>query len=302
MSKWTVLIRSLSVTLALISLSVAGTDKMILRIPQPRSSIDDAHDYHVSLLKLALQKAANGRAVPEFEADFEMEEGRAWQELQSGRLVDVFWLGADKNRDNTLRTIKIPTTRGLIGYRKFIIRRQDQTKFDQVKSLHELRKFFACQGTNWPDTDILNNAQLPVTTSPLLENLYKMLVAKRCDYFPRGYHDYVNELAAREGQYPELVSYEKLMLYYPFAVYFYTNKNNIELATWIEQGLNIAIEDGSFLKLMETHPLTKSVFPLDKERDVIFLSIPNPTLAEDDDYTDSKYWFTPKDFGIALKR
>lgn len=58
-----------------------------------------------------MQKAAKGRAVPEFEADFEMEDVRAWQELQSGWLVDVFGLEADKNRGDTspLNQVSVPS-------------------------------------------------------------------------------------------------------------------------------------------------------------------------------------------------
>ena len=78
-----------------------------------------------------------------------------------------------------------------------------------------------------------------------------MLDAKRCDYFPRAYHDIENELLNIKALYPDLIEYERILLHYPFAVYFYTNKSNEDLAGWIEEGLEILSSKGAIEKLMK---------------------------------------------------
>ena len=275
----------------------------VLKIPKPRSDFDISHDYHLTLLKMALTEAAQGRPIPAFKIlNSVMSQGRATIELISGDTVDVYWLGADQALDTQLRAIKIPTTRGLIGYRKFIIKQSSVQAFDQVNSMSDLRQFVACQGSHWPDTKILSAAQLQVATSTIYSNLFKMLDAKRCDYFPRGIHDIKNELSSVQSLYPDLVEYNRLLMHYPFAVYFYTNQSNEVLAQWIEKGMKSLSTDGSIEELMKTHPLTAHIYPLNDESETTYLTLPNPLQSAGDNVIDEKLWILPKDFNIKVNQ
>lgn len=276
-------------------ISVAET----LKMPLPRYENDLSHQYHVELLKMALQQTTADEDMPSFEFEFEMSEGRAILELMKGRLIDVYWLGTDKAREQKLRAIPIPTTRGLIGFRKFIIQENVIETFQQIRNVNQLKKYIACQGTNWPDIKILEASHLPVTTTPLLENLYRMIAADRCDYFPRPVHDIDKELHARQIRYPNLISYPNILMHYPFAVYFFTNINHEALAMRIEKGLKILAESGQLLDYMQDSPLTKHVFPLTRHAPSVFLSIPNPTMDLSPQYADHRYWFVIEDFGLS---
>lgn len=273
--------------------------QFVLKIPKSRSTFDISHDYHLTLLNMALVQAAKGRVVPKFEIlKTRMSQGRARIELMKGEMLDVYWLGSDLETDEKLRAIKIPTTRSLIGYRKFIINRESLAAFEEVKSVEDLKKFIACQGTHWPDTKILAEARLPVISSTIYENLFKILGAKRCDYFPRAYHDIENELLNIKGLYPDLIQYDRILLHYPFAVYFYTHKSNEVLARWIEEGLEALSEKGSIEALMVKHPLTSHIFPLKDETHTLYLPLHNSLLDPNTNTTDRKFWFIPEDFGI----
>lgn len=273
--------------------------QFVLKIPKSRSTFDISHDYHLTLLNMALVQAAKGRVVPKFEIlKTRMSQGRASIELMKGEMLDVYWLGSDKETNERLRAIKIPTTRSLIGYRKFLINRESLEAFEKVKSVEDLKKFAACQGAHWPDTKVLAAAQLPVTTSTIYEDLFKMLDAKRCDYFPRAYHDIKNELFNIKGLYPNLIQYDRILLHYPFAVYFYTNKSNEALARWIEEGLEELSEKGAIEALMVKHPLTAHVFPLKDETHTLYLPLHNFRLDPNTETTNRKFWFIPEDFGI----
>lgn len=272
-----------------------------INIPKARSIYDLSQDYHKALLQLALERAANGREAPIINETTVMSQGRATGELIRGSMLDVYWSTISYEMADQLRAIPVPTTKGLIGYRKFIIRKESINEFNKIKSVTDLSHYIACQGRHWTDTEILQVAGLQVITTPTYENIFKMLEAKRCDYFPRGYHDIDNEVAIRKDLYNNLVSYHKILLHYPSAVYFFTHKNNETLAKWIEDGLKLLAQEGEIEALMKKHLLTAHIFPLKSEKDTTYIEIINPLLPEDTNITDQNYWFLPKDFHIFQK-
>lgn len=267
-----------------------------LRIPKPRSDLDTAHNYYTDLLRKALIKAAGERPVPVLLPIMEMEQDRAVKELVRGRTIDIFWMGPDQRRNTQLRVIPIPLERGLMGYRQFIVHRQRAAEFDQVRSLADLQKFSACQGTHWPDTDILRAAQLAVKTSTGYESLFKQVAAGRCDYFPRGFHEIRIEMTKRAAEFPELIAYEPLILHYPFAVYFYVRQDNELLADWVQQGLEKMIDDGELLVHMQQHQHTRRAFPLIANTPRRLLEIPNNQLPDAETFNEPRYWFQASDF------
>lgn len=271
----------------------------MIKIPKARSVYDLSQDYHQTLLSMALKKAAHGRALPEIKSTVEMSQGRARAELVKGKLINLYWFGTSIEMEKELRAIPIPTTKGLIGYRKFIIRKDALPTFEKIKNLDDLRLLTACQGRHWPDTQILRAANFKVITTPTYENIFKMLNAKRCDYFPRGYHDTDNDLFLRKALFSELMPYHEIILHYPFAVYFFTDKKNESLAQWIEEGLRLLAADNEIDKLMQSHPLTAHIYPLKDEKNTLYMPIENPLLNKNTDFNNHLLWFTPKDFNIT---
>lgn len=267
-----------------------------LRIPKPRSDLDTSYGYYTELLQKVLTKAANGRPVPRLLPTLQMEQDRAVKELVHGRTIDIVWMGADQKRNSSLRAIPIPLERGLMGYRQFIIHRSRVADFDRVKNLDDLKHFTACQGTHWPDTDILRAAALTVKTSTGYENLFKQLAAGRCDYFPRGFHEIRIEMSKRAAEFPELIAYEPLILHYPFAIYFYVRQDNEALANWIQQGLEKMIGEGELLVHMQQHNHTQRAFPLKTELPRRVIALPNSQLPDADSFDTARYRFQAHDF------
>ncbi len=280
----------------LLATTIPVTTLTEIRIPQPRSPHDISHDYYVGLLEKVLRKGAAGRPLPRIKATLVMEQGRASRELLKGDLIDLIWVGIQPEKDTQFRAIRIPLERGLMGFRKFTILSNRHADFEQVLGLTQLKRLLACQGSHWPDTAILQAAQLPVMASPVYENLFPQLVAGRCDYFPRGLHEGVAELKQRQHLYPQLIRYQDIMLHYPFAVYFFTAPHHEALAQWLERGLEAMIDDGELLAYMQQHPLTAHVFPLYQQNASRWFELHNPLLPVDTDYRNRRYWFVPADF------
>lgn len=267
-----------------------------LYIPKPLTLDDPAHRYFSGLLQKALQKAANGREVPQLVTTIDMAEDRMVRELSADRLIDVFWLGGSKAREQGLLVVPVPLERGLVGYRQFIIRKERVAEFDSITTVADLANFKACHGAQWGDTEILRAAKLNLVTSVRYESLFRQLAAGRCDYFPRGFHQGKMELAKRAATYPELIVYEPLMLHYAFATYFYVHPKNKALAQWLRDGLEKMIDDGELIAYMKQQEHTNSAFPLRSAGVKRILTIPNHNLPAFSDEKNPRYWFQPNDF------
>lgn len=265
-----------------------------ITIPAPRSKYDISHDYHVKLLELAFANTPTKYSLNN--SKLPLNQGRSQVELEKGRQLDLYWLGADIELDSNLVQVPVPTTRGLIGFRKFFIRKDMEQAFSKVQSLEHLQQFVACQGQHWPDTKVLEHAKLPVTSSQNYETLFKMLEVGRCDYFPRGIHDFLTELEVRRNRYQGLAQHASIQLYYPFAVYFYTSKQQSELAQQLTTSLEKLAKNGELLNFMKSHPLTEQVFVSSKSKSEKIFQLPNPLMQSNPRVSDPDFWFQPEHF------
>ena len=272
----------------------AISTEVTIRVPAPRSAFDVSHDYHVKLLKLALSPSKNKYVVRQM--DLPLNQGRAQIELEKGELLDLYWFGADSELDRQLAPIPVPTTRGLIGFRKFFIRSDMEAEFAKVQTLDDLSRFVACQGRHWPDSKILASANLSVTSSPNYETLFRMLDLGRCDYFPRGIHDFLTELELRRNRYPNLTQHNAMLLYYPFGVYFYTNKKQQGLADDLHEGMALLATSGRLLAFMKEHPLTRNVFVSEYSYSEKIIKLSNPLMTTNLRVNDKNFWFQPDYF------
>jgi ABC-type amino acid transport substrate-binding protein len=231
-------------------------DSLKVVIPPFEKAAESHIGYFYDVLKLALKKteASDGP----FEISFASETSsvnRSLADLKNDVNINVMWTTIDKRREQELLPVRISLLHELNNYRIFLIRDGDQARFDQVKSVNDLRKLTAGLGSQWPDADVMRNDDFNVVTSPTYSSLFKMLVAKRFDYFPRGLYEVWDEAARYKDQ--GLVVEKKLMLYYQAPFYFFVNKKNTALADRIERGLNIALADGSFDELFLSVPSYK---------------------------------------------
>ena len=138
--------------------------------------------YYAQAQALALDRTEKEFGRYEFEViDLPMEQDRSLRSLAEGRFVDVTWTMTSTEREASLRPIRIPLLKGLLGYRLFLIRNDDR-RFDSIRTAEELAPMQAGQGVGWPDVDILQAGGLSVQTGHDFEGLFGMLERGRFDY------------------------------------------------------------------------------------------------------------------------
>jgi hypothetical protein len=210
--------------------------------------------FFIDILSLALEKTQNcvgDFRVVHFLHKYSSKRFRAELFKRNG-VIDIYWSMNSPQIQKDLLPIKIPLLRGMNGYRVLVIRREDESKFKNIRTLGDLSDFSAGQGVDWPDVDILRDNGLKVVTSNQSDLLYKMLAGKRFDYFPRGVHEAWSELELNGDD--SLMVSNDIVLFYPAPVFFIVNKNNRRLADRIYRGLELAKADGSFQRLFDSFP------------------------------------------------
>ena len=228
--------------------------------------------YGVALLKLAFAKAGVCHTLVYSEQP--MKQARALAELarDSGKL-DIMITMTAPDRKASLLEVPVPLTKGMLGWRIALVRKDRLHQFADVHSAEQLKRFVAGQGHDWPDTAILRASGLPVETSSTYPGMFKMLDAGRIDYFPRAVQQVFDEHEA----YPALAVEPHIVLRYPTDAYFFVNPRKRGLADEVRRGLETAQADGSFDRLFYSY-FAAQIAAADLERRRV-IDLPNPMHA-----------------------
>ncbi len=256
----------------LISLpSIAAEKKTV--ITNMKSNVQT--DYMNGLLKLALSysnKEYTYATTPEV-----YSRPRVMESVKSGS-ISVMWGGTSEEMEQDFLPIRIDAYRGLMNHRLFFIRQGDQSRFDQIQTLDDLKKIKFGQGRSWQDAAILEGAGLQVIKATKKPSLYHMLDGGRFDAFPRGANEVWTELSA----FPDLkLAVEKnLVLIYPLPTYFFVSPKDPELAKDIEFGLESAIKDGAFDRYFYNSPEVEEALGKADLKNRRAIRISNPYLPK----------------------
>lgn len=199
---------------------------------------NQTHKYMQELLEEALKLKGYTlvvkpiKSVPQSRIDFMLKTGA----------LDIHWYLKDKHGDNMLLPVNVGLTNGLIGKRILFIRREDQEKFNKIKTLNDLRNssLVGAFGKGWYDVKIWNYNKLKYYEQDGdWTKLFKMIQSgeRKIDYLSRG----VNEILFEYPSVQDLVEIEKnLLLNYDSDFIFYLNKDKSREREIIEEALNLA--------------------------------------------------------------
>jgi hypothetical protein len=219
-----------------------------------------------------------------------MDEPRFLLEARSGKRVNVIWSATSKERESSLRAIRIPLSKGALGYRILLIKRGTQSTFDGVRSIEDLRRFTFGLGPGWGDIAIYRAAGLRVDIAPY-QNLFEMLSAGRFDVYSRGLNEAFGELEVFGKQYPDITFEQHLLLHYTYPFYFFVAPTQPRLAERIEVGLRTMIRDGTLDALfMKFNGSAIARARLDRRT---LIEMPNPAMPSSTPLSDASLWYHP---------
>lgn len=253
--------------------------------PPPEAFENGKSDYGFELLRLALAKA--GSAHHAELAPAYRQQNRAIMEVIANRgKIHVVGTMTSTEREVEMLPVRIPISKGLIGWRILLMRDEQRDQLRDVHYARELRPLRMALGYDWPDLKALRSAGLQPDTVPAYSRLLPMLKAGRIDAVPRS----INEIWAEQERNPGLSAEPYLVLHYRAADYFFVNHANRALAEEIRRGLEAAQADGSFDRLLFDYyrPMLEKA-ALGKRR---VIELPNPDLPPDTPLRRKELWLT----------
>lgn len=267
-------------------------EPLVIKIRQFREnpSLDVSKEYKFQLLELILNKTKDQEGPFRIEAEKATVQSRTIEMIKQGHLSLIMTMTSHE-REEELLPIRLPIYKGLYGYRVFLIRKQDQYKFNSIQNIDELKKLWAGQGHDWPDLKILKDNGFRVVGSSSYSGLFEMLQKGRFDYFPRGVHEPWKEIADHPSK--DLMVEQHLVIHYPAPGYIFVSRSNIELAKRLERGFRLAIEDGSFDSFFYSHPdIVKVLDSSNLDKRLIF-QIDNKLLTPLTPLDEEDLWYSP---------
>lgn len=231
--------------------SIPAADDIAIRHSH-KTDINTEDYYFYHLLELVLLKTKKQWGLARIkELPYRLEDKRLRSGLMQGK-VDVIWSPTSEAFEAQMLPVRVSLLKDLNNYRLLLIRKGEQPVFSKIRSLDDLRKLKGGMSSQWTDARIMEYNRLPLAQVVGYGKLFKMLAAKRFDYFSRGLYQIYSEV----NFYPELELQieQELILSYSNEVFFFVNKNNPELALRLEAGLAIAQRDGSFDQLFNSIP------------------------------------------------
>jgi ABC-type amino acid transport substrate-binding protein len=261
----------------------------------PESSLDVRYLYHWEILRTALERTTPKWGPYRMVSSGVMTERRQAYELKNatGKLT-VMYLSTTPDFEQHLIPIRIPVDKNLGAYCVFLIRRDDQPRFANVRTIDDLRRFSYGLGLGWIDVDILKTNGFRVVTGSSYDGLFEMLVIKRFEVFLRGATEVLDEYGRRKKSLPEMVIEDSIILYYPLPMYFWFPKTDEgrRLAARAEEGMRMMIADGTYDRIFDTYQRQKIERLRLKERKIF--KIPNPFLGPETPFNDKRLWFDPQ--------
>lgn len=227
-----------------------GGEPAVYIYPRSESATDTQYIYDYEMLRQALEATVPTHGPYELkQSTVAMNQARAGDEIAAGSaLVNIFARSTSVEHEQRFIPIRIPIDKGLLSYRVFLIRADMQAKFDAVNTLDDLRQYSVGSAPTWADTKILREGGFKVVTGDSYEGLFRMLVARRFDFFSRSADEAYREFDERRELLPEMRVEDKVLLHFPTTRFFFVqrSKAGARLASRVEAGLNRMVKDGSF--------------------------------------------------------
>lgn len=236
-----------------------------------------------SLLKLSLSKTDY---TPCFQyIPNHITRSREIRFIQSGA-ARILWASPGSAVEGDLRAVRIPVFKGMTGYRLLLVRHGDEERFKNIATLDDLREMRVGVGARWGDRLVYEAAGLPIQTASF-NTLWQMLEMSRFDYMTLGIHEPWNSLKRHDES---IVVEPRLLLTYEMAAYFYVGKEDQMLHKALSSGMDRALKDGSYDKMLFSSKLIREAVQNAGIKDRHVLHIPNPHVPADFPRQIKEYW------------
>ncbi len=223
----------------------------VLRMPGPPVFAGKRPFFQGDLARLALRKGGRPEALQLLAMPTWPRQVR---ELRDGH-VDFAPLPAhaEAYAEYGLRRVDFPIRRGLLGLRRLVCRRDRLAELEALPDLGALKALRLGYGAEWVDRPLLEGLSFRTLPTRSTDHLYAALLAGECDYLSRGVNELDQELAHYDPEGHQLSAPAQRLLWYPLDDCYFVPQRNPALHQALTQGLQRALQDGSYQRLFRQH-------------------------------------------------
>jgi hypothetical protein len=197
------------------------------------------------------------------ESENDMKRKRRLLELIQGERLHVSTQATSADWEEQAIPIYIPIQKGILGYRVFVLKKEDADLFANISTKRDLKKIPTGSGATWSITKIFQDYGFNIVTGGRAERLYKMLKADRFKAYSRGIEELQGELKGKG----DVVVDKHIAIYTELPRYFFVSPTKPRLAQRIEKGLQVLVDSGEFERLFnESHMDILQGLNLDQRR------------------------------------
>jgi len=260
--------------------------------PKTMRSGEDEILYPLVLLRTALQFSGENFTLQP--SSISMPQSRALKQILHNDEINVAWTMTSKQREQQLLPVRVPIFKGLYGWRVLVTTQDKVNTLLNINTLSDFKSIHFIQGHDWPDTQILQDNGLTVSTSIEYSSLFNMLIKGRGDVFPRSVLEVETELNTfKDEAGANLTIVPHFLLQYPSAIYFFFSKEKPEIAQAVEKGLAIMRKNGEFDRLFKAYH--RSAIEHADIKNKIIIKLKNKQLPALTPLNDASLWFSGKD-------
>lgn len=269
------------------------SSEFIVSYRGPESDTDTRFEYPLALLKASLEATKKEFGPYILKPVYRFNNKRAQEPDYISSLTNfIYESSISMDREDKLLSVKIPTAKGIFGYRIFLIDKINQPIFDKIKTVEDLKKISFGQNDSWLDYKILQSNGFNVVSGNNYDGLFAMLANGRFQAFPRGINEAFKEVEQRKKDFPNIVVEKNICIYYPLPRYFYTAKKNKLLAERVTKGMQSIISDGTFDKIWTQYNYPSVKLSNLATRRIFYTD--NPFISDDIKNSTKKYLYNPK--------
>lgn len=267
-------------------------DVQVIVTNAPMSADDHRFNYYSTVLLAVMERTSKKYGPFEIKSyPKRISRKRALYELRKGALT-VFGAPTRQDWERDLLPVRIPIRKGILGYKIFLIKKENIEAFKNIKTVEALKKLRLGAGAQWSITSALEKLGFDIYGSTDYESLFMMLNKNRFDYFPRGINEVFDEFESRKELYPNMVIEQNLALYIPTPTYFFVSPKNPGLVERLTEGLQEIIKDGTLDRLFDQY-YGKAIAKADLKSRRIFV-LENLTLDQTVPLADRGLWLHPE--------
>ena len=217
------------------------------------STLDKRIDFKNEILKTALDLTQEEFGDYRIEVhNYYMNAKRGFMELDTGKIINVYFSITQTKWENQAVAIRIPVRRGLVSYRLLIINKKNAKEFSTINTLDELKAKRAGLNDGWTTYSIMENQNFNIVDVDDYDGMFNMLSVNRFDYLLRGVNEIFEEVDQRSAYNSNLMIEPNLAIYIPSITYVFVSKREPRIARRLQRGLELMSTNGDLERIFDT--------------------------------------------------